>query len=177
MKNKIIKIFSSIFIINSVFTSSVYASNYDNSKLSNYNNNESINLNGHYFDIITENNLMRGAKPPTGSSFVDLNNTSYGYKVEELQVNVYSNTFFKGTKYINVTVNNVNVNKNGMSNPSSPITVYLYKKGGIGAVDSEKVGLNGGTVKFDGLDKDEFYYIGFSKATDTQIYSFDGMVY
>lgn len=169
MKKKIITIFSSMVVLNSIFITPIYATDYNNSQL--------VNIDDNNINILTEDNLTRGAKPPTGTSFIDLNNNSYNYEVEELKVNVYTNTFFKGTRYINVQVGNISVDKNGMANESQPITVYLYKKGGIGYVDKKQVGLSGGSVQFSNLDKDTLYYIGFSKATDTQIYSFSGMIY
>lgn len=167
---------TSAFLLSNSSITSIYANdNIDNNL--DYNKSRVIASNYDYFDIIPENNLARGANKPTGSSFVDLNNTSYGFNVEELKVNVYTNTFFKGTKYINVQVNKINVDKNGMANQSVPITVKLYKKGSNIPVESKSVSLNGGTIKFSDLDKDTLYYICFSKATDTQIYSFDGLIY
>lgn len=78
---------------------------------------------------------------------------------------------------ITSTYSNNNIYKNDMANQSDSITVKLYKKGSNIPVESKSVSLNGGTVKFSGLDKDTLYYIDFSKATDTKIYSFDGLIY
>ena len=78
---------------------------------------------------------------------------------------------------ITSTYSNNNIDKNDMANQSGSVTVKLYKKGSNIPVESKSVSLNGGTVKFSGLDKDTLYYIDFSKATDTKIYSFDGLIY
>lgn len=168
MKKKIIAIFSSILALSNIFVTSTYASNYDNSQY--------VNIDDNNINILTDNGFAKGANPPSGSSFVDLNNTDYNYKVDSLKVNVYTNSLFKGSNTINVKVGNISIDKNGMENESLPIKVYLYKKGSNKHVDSEKVGIKGGNVKFTGLDKNTYYYIGFSKANDTQIYSFSGTI-
>ena len=85
---------TSAFLLSNSSITSIYANdNIDNNL--DYNKSRVIASNYDYFDIIPENNLARGANKPTGSSFVDLNNTSYGFNVEELKVNVYTNTFLK----------------------------------------------------------------------------------
>lgn len=57
------------------------------------------------YEIMTENSFSRGAKPPTGNSFIDLDINNYSYHVEKIGYQVYTNSKFSGvtSMYVSVT--------------------------------------------------------------------------
>lgn len=123
---------------------------------------------------LIENPRLRGKTAPTGSSFLDLSSNTYKYSVD-FKVQIYTNSLFSRVSSMNVKVNSIAVNKNGMQNKSKGITVTLYKSNGT-KVASKTIGLAGGTAKFTELSKSTKYYVGFSKQNDTQSYKFSGTV-
>ncbi|MCD7998666.1 MAG: hypothetical protein LUH21_15680 [Clostridiales bacterium] len=127
-------------------------------------------------EIMTENSFSRGAKPPTGNSFVDLDINDYSYHVEKIGYQVYTNSKFSGVTSMFVSVTDYNVLDTTNSYPRSELTVTLYKDNGS-FVDSFKVDYGStGFKTFTGLSKTQKYYVKFSVPTNSQTYEIKGKI-
>lgn len=122
---------------------------------------------------LKENPLLRGTKPPTGTSYLNLASNTYNYNVDFIY-NIYTNSLFSGSSTMTVKVGSITVIKNGMNNESKGINVYVYDSSGK-EVGKKAVGLSGGTVKFS-LNSSTKYYVRFVKQDDTQTYKFSGTI-
>lgn len=141
-----------------------------------YTNAETINSKVVISENLEESSyLLRGDKPPTGTSYVNLSKSDYIYQIDEMKVKVFTNSLFSGVTGIDVYVGSISIDKNGMANESEGITVSLYD--GKKLVSSKSVGVGGRkTVSFTGLKASTKYHIAFSKLNDTQIYVFSGTI-
>ena len=127
-----------------------------------------------YEELAEQAVMPYGAKPPTGTSCIDIVNNNYNFSAK-MTVRLYTNSFFKGSSKVKVKVGSVSVDKNGMQNQSKGITVYLRKKGA--SIDVKySVPLSGTSFYFTNLDPSAMYYLEFGKQNDTQIYTFTGTI-
>lgn len=126
------------------------------------------------YENLRENPLIRGKKPPSGTSCLNLADNIYKYSVDFIYNN-YTNSLFNGTTTMKVKVGSITINKNGMRNESKGINVYVYDSKDK-QIAKKSIGLDGGTAEFTGLSKSTKYYVRFVKTDDTQGYKFSGTI-
>lgn len=169
------KIISFLLLITLLGNSNILASAQETTEINANGNIVMANESNTYTDYMSEFSIF-GAKPPTGTSFVDLSNNTYNFNVEEFTVDIFTNTFFSGVTKAKVTVNRISVNKNGMQNESQGITVHLRRKDDSSVDVPYDIPLTGGSFNYINLDSSAKYYLEFTKLNDTQIYSFTGTI-
>lgn len=129
-----------------------------------------------------EESLIRGADRPSSSAeTVDLSQNSYSYEVTDMGYRVYTNKWLTGAEKIHISVSNWTL-LDDYGGEDSELTIAVYDSGNqVAAKNTIEItwsheGTGYGGVDFAGLNANERYYVLFEVPTNSNRYSFDGLI-